>query len=127
MPKKTTGGTRARKSASKGASHAKGEPRPRQNVEDKLDSFADRFSKAMTDGVKKMEEAFDHGMRAIKDNPNLDTGKVKGFFTSSTGGAILVIIGFLWFFYAVGLFDKWIIPVLVMVLGFYIMYRYRKP
>lgn len=98
----------------------------KRNVEDKLDDFANRFSKVMTDGVKRMEGAFDKGMEAIRDNPNLTSGKVKGFFTSSTGGAILVVIGFIWFFYAVGLLDMPIFPILVIVLGFYLMYRYKN-
>ncbi len=98
----------------------------KKNVEDKLDDFADRFSKAVTDGAKRMEEAFDRGIKGFKENPNISSGKVKGFFTSSTGGAVLVVIGFVWFFYAVGLFDQPIVPILMIVLGFYLMRRYRN-
>jgi len=97
----------------------------KQGFEDKLDGFADRFSKAMTDGVKRMEEAFDRGMKSIKDKPELTSGKVKGFFTSSTGGAVLIIVGFVWFFYAVGLLGQPIFPILMIILGIYLMYRYR--
>jgi len=98
----------------------------KKNIEDKLDDFADRFSKAVTDGAKRMEDAFDKGIKGIKENPNITSGKVKGFFTSSTGGAVLIIIGFVWFFYTVGLFDQPIIPILMIVLGFYLMRRYRS-
>ena len=98
----------------------------KKNIEDKLDDFADRFSKTVTDGAKRMEEAFDRGIKGFKENPNISSGKVKGFFTSSTGGAVLVVIGFVWFFYAVGLFDQPIVPILMIVLGFYLMRRYRN-
>lgn len=98
----------------------------KQSVEDKLDGFADRFSKAMTDGVKRMEDAFDRGMQSLKDHPDITSGRVKGFFTSSTGGAVLVIVGFVWFFYAVGLLGQPIFPILVIILGIYLMYRYRS-
>jgi hypothetical protein len=102
-----------------------GSARTKRNVEDKLDDLADRFSKAMTEGVKRMEDAFGKGMQAVKDNPNLASGKVKGFFRSSTGGAVLVVIGFVWFFYAIGLLGQPIVPILVIILGFYLMYRYK--
>ena len=94
-------------------------------VEDRLDDFADRFSRAMSDGVKKMEDAFGKGMDNIKSNPKFQEGKVRGFFTSSAGGAILVIVGSVWFVYAVGLLSQPVIPVLVIALGAYLMYRYK--
>lgn len=98
----------------------------KKGVEDKLDDFADRFSKAMSEGVKRMEAAFDKGMKSVKENPNLTSGKVRGFFTSSTGGAVLIVIGFVWFFYTIGLFKQPIVPILMIVLGGYLMYRYRN-
>lgn len=107
-------------------SESTGEPKGKKSVEDRLDDMADRFSKVMTEGIKKMEEAFDQGMKTIRENPNLSSGRVKGFFTSSTGGAVLVLVGFVWFFYAVGLLDNAIFPILVIVVGFYLMHRYRE-
>ena len=99
-----------------------------KNVEDKLDDLATRFSKAMTDGVKRMEQAFERGMENVKSNQNIgaQTTRVKSFFKSSTGGAILIVIGFVWFFYAVGLLDNPIFPIIVIVLGFYLMQRYKN-
>lgn len=104
----------------------KGGPRSKKNVEDKLDDLADRFAKVMTDGAKRMEEVFVKGVQTIRDNPSLASGRVKGFFTSSTGGAVLVVIGFVWFFYAAGLLDEPVFPIIVIVLGLYLMYRYRE-
>ena len=97
----------------------------RKNVEEKLDDFAERFSRAMSDGVKRMESAFDRGMENLKNNPNTAPRRVGGFFTSSIGGAVLIVIGFVWFFYAVGWLDNPLFPVLVIILGFYLMRRYK--
>ena len=66
----------------------------KKGVEDRLDEFADRFSNAVGEGVKRLENAFEKGMKDIKDNPQFSKSKVRGFFTSSAGGSILVVIGF---------------------------------
>jgi len=97
----------------------------KRNVEEKLDDFADRFSKTLSEGAKRMEDAFEKGMKSLKDNPNIASGRVKGFFTSSQGGAILLVVGLIWFFYAVGLLGQPIFPIIMIVLGIYLMYRYR--
>ena len=112
---------------STGGPQSTGEPTDpsKKGVEDKLDDFADRFSKAMSESVKRMEDAFDKGVKSIKENPNLTSGRVRGFFTSSTGGALLIVVGFVWFFYTIGLFKQPIVPILMIVLGGYLMYRYR--
>ncbi len=103
----------------------KGGAQPKRGVEEKLDDVADRFSKVMTDGAKRMEEAFSKGMQGLKNHPGLGGERVRGFFTSSTGGAVLIIVGFVWFFYAVGLLGNPIFPVLMIVLGFYLMMKYK--
>ena len=112
------------------SSEAKSEPkasaRTKKNVEDKLDDLADRFSKAMTEGVKRMEDAFQAGVKNLKDNPDLKQGKIRSFFASSSGGAVLLIVGIVWFFYAVGLLDKPIFPLLFIALGIYLMLRHRS-
>jgi hypothetical protein len=64
-------------------------------------------------------------MKSIKDKPEHTSGRVKGFFRSSTGGAALIIVGFVWFFYAVGLLENPYLPIFMIILGVYLMYRYR--
>lgn len=98
----------------------------KKSFEAKLDAFADKFSHALSDGVKRMESAFEKGREEIRDNPNFSKSRVRGFFTSSAGGSILVVIGFIWLFYAVGLLDKPVFPALLIILGFYIMHRYKS-
>ena len=98
----------------------------KRNVEDRLDDIANRFSRAMSEGVKRMEGAFDKGIKSVRENPELSKAKIKGFFGSSTGGGILLIVGFVWLFYAIGLLDQPVFPILLIALGFYVLYRNRK-
>ncbi len=132
MPKESKGKTRKKESEASDTPEKEpvSEPKAEQSkskpqVEDRLDAFADRFSRAMSDGVKKMEDAFEKGMDNIKSNPKFQEGRLRGFFTSSAGGAILVIVGVVWFAYAVGLLGNWIIPLLIVALGAYLMHRYK--
>lgn len=108
------------------AGSSAGQGTGKKHFEERLDDIGDRFSRAMMDGVKRLEEAFDKGMQSLSENPDVKSGKVKGFIASSSGGTVLVVIGFVWFFYAVGLLDKPIFPILMIVLGFYLMYRDRR-
>ena len=98
----------------------------KRNVEDRLDDIANRFSRAMSECVKRMEGAFDKGIKSVRENPELSKAKIKGFFGSSTGGGILLIVGFVWLFYAIGLLDQPVFPILLIALGFYVLYRNRK-
>jgi len=96
-------------------------PPPKKGIEEKMDEIADKFSKTMSEGVKRMETAFQN----VKDDAETRK-KVKGFFTSSTGGAVLIVVGVLWFFYAVGLFNKPLFPIILIVIGAYLMFRYKS-
>ena len=132
MPKESKAKTRKKESEASDAPEEAPESEPKAekskskpHVEDRLDDFADRFSRAMSDGVKKMEDAFEKGMDNIKSNPKFQEGRLRGFFTSSAGGAILVIVGVVWFAYAVGLLSNWLIPLLIIALGAYLMHRYK--
>jgi hypothetical protein len=104
-----------------------GGTRPKRHIEDRLDDLADRFSKVMSDGARRVEDAFDKGMQSVKENPDLASGRFRSFFKSPTGGMILVIVGLVWFFYTVGLFDKPVFPILLILVGLYLMYRNKRP
>ena len=80
----------------------------------------------MGEGVKRMEGAFEKGIKSVRENPELSRAKIKGFFGSSTGGGILVIVGFVWLFYALGLLSMPLFPILVIFMGLYVLYRSRK-
>jgi hypothetical protein len=82
----------------------------------------------VTDGAKRVEDAFDKGMDNIRNNPELDEKRtrVKGFFSSSTGGLVLVIVGLVWFFSIVGWLHSPIFPIVLIVAGFYLWQKHRN-
>jgi hypothetical protein len=100
----------------------------KKSVEDRLDDVAERFSRVMSDGVKRMEGAFERGMENLKRDEAFGekTTKVTHFFQSSTGGVVLILLGFVWFFYTIGWFDSPIFPILLIVIGFFMMQKYRS-
>ena len=100
--------------------------RSRHGVEDRLDDMADRFARAVSDGVKRLEDAFDKGAEQMRERHEGGEGRIRSFFASTTGGAVLIIVGLLWFLYAVGLFDNWVLPILLVIVGIYLLQRYKS-
>lgn len=94
----------------------------KKRFEDRLDDVVDKFSKTMSDGIKRLESVFED----IKERPEVSKGKIKGLFRSSTGGSVLVIIGVVWLFYALGLLGNPIFPIILIVVGIYLMQRYKS-
>jgi hypothetical protein len=101
-----------------------GDPSPggKKEFESKLDEVADRVSRTVSEGVKRLEEAASH----IEQRPEISEGRVKKFFTSPMGGLVVTMIGVLWFFNAVGLFRSWIVALIVTGIGIYMIYRFRS-
>ena len=93
-----------------------------KGFESKLDEMADKFSKTMSEGVKRLESAFEN----IKEHPEDTKGKVKNFFKTSTGGTVVLIIGILWLFLSQGWLNHPFYPIVVIGIGIYLMYRYKK-
>jgi hypothetical protein len=105
------------------------EPRPsgpppgaKKDFEEKLDDVAEKVSQTVSEGVKRLEEA----ASKIKDRPEFTEGRVKTFFTSPMGGVVVTLIGVLWFFNAVGLFKNWVLALVVMGVGIYMIYRFKS-
>jgi hypothetical protein len=98
------------------------EPKPKDGFDEKLDEVADKVSKTMSEGVKRLESAFE----SVKDNPEETKGKVKNFFKTSTGGTVILIIGILWLFLSQGWLTFPLFPVIVIGIGIYLMYRYKS-
>lgn len=96
-------------------------PGGKKDFESRLDEIADRVSKTVSEGVKRLEEAASH-----VEHPEISEGRVKRFFTSPMGGLVITAIGILWFFNAVGLFRSWILGLIVAGIGIYMIYRFRS-
>jgi hypothetical protein len=95
-------------------------PPPKKGMEEKMDEVADKFSKTMSEGVKRMEAAFQN----IKDDAETRS-KVKGFFASSTGGVVLIVFGIVWLLHTLGFFATPVLPIILIVIGIYLMLRYK--
>ena len=93
-----------------------------KGFESKLDDMADKFSKTMSEGVKRLESAFEN----IKEHPEDTKGKVKNFFKTSTGGTVILIIGILWLFVSQGWLKHPFFPIAAIGIGIYLMIRYKK-
>jgi len=101
-----------------------GRARDRREFEEKLDGYAEKFSRAVSDGVKKLEEAFDKGKSNLR--ADLETKEEnKRISGSPRMGLILVIVGILWLLFTMGVLRQPIFPILVIILGAYFLIRRR--
>ena len=97
----------------------------KKGAEQKLDEMGEKFSKSMAEGVKRMEEAFDRSMKNLRENPKFVDSGWKGFLTSASGGMFLIVIGAAWLLVLLGVLRLWILPVILIALGFYFMLKKR--
>jgi hypothetical protein len=97
-------------------------PGARREFEEKLDEIADKVSQTVSDGVKRLEDTVSN----IQARPEINESKIKSIFTSPMGGLIVVIIGVLWFFNAVGLFDNKVLPVILIAVGIYMIAKFNS-
>jgi hypothetical protein len=94
----------------------------RRDFEDKLDGLADKFSRTMSDGVKKLEEAFDKGKGNLREDMDSENKRLSG---SPRLGVILLGLGLLWLLYALGVLSQPIFPILLIIMGVYFLVRNR--
>jgi len=99
----------------------KGEKAPK-GFEEKLDLMADRITASMSEAAKRIEEAFEKGKESLKES-KVVSEKYRNIFSTPAGGLLLVILGFAWLLYTVGAFDHPIFPLVVIIIGLYLMLR----
>jgi hypothetical protein len=99
------------------------EPNDRKDFEERLDRFADKFSRAMSDGVKKLEDAFDKGKANLRDD--IESEEKRRMSGSPRMGAILLGLGLVWLLYSLGVLAQPIFPILLIILGVYFLVRNR--
>ena len=95
-----------------------------KEFESKLDEYANRISSTVSDGVKKVEAAFEKGKENIKSDENGGEG-LKGLKGSPKMGLILVVVGILWLLHTLGVFGQPVFPILLIVAGLYFVIRNR--
>lgn len=95
-----------------------------KEFEGKLDEYANKISKAVGEGVKRVEEAFEKGKESLKSGEGEEGGvrKLKG---SPRSGVILIGVGIVWLLYIAGLFEQPVFPILLIILGIYFIARNR--
>jgi hypothetical protein len=94
-----------------------------RDFEGKLDEYANKISQAVSDGVKRVEEAFERG----KENLRSESGeggarRMKG---SPRSGIVMIGVGIVWLLYIAGLFEHVVFPILLIILGIYYVVRNR--
>ena len=93
-----------------------------KEFEDKLDKYAEKLSSVVSDGITRMETLYDQTKENLKsDKPA--TEKIKGLGEHPKIGHILIGLGIVWFLFTLHVFDNWIFPVLLIVLGVVIVLR----
>jgi hypothetical protein len=95
-----------------------------RDFDSKLNEYADKISNAVSDGVKRLEKAFEterNKMRAAEGAPEgtRETGRSPRF------GFILVAIGILWLLYTLGVFAQPVLPILLIIAGVYFVAKTR--
>lgn len=109
--------------------------------EERLDRAADRVSRAVTEGVHVLEDAYEKGKETLKDEfdgrrttgdttagttatpPAPATGQRPAARGSSRLGLVLVGLGIVWLLNSLGILDQPVFPILLIVLGVYFIAR----
>jgi hypothetical protein len=95
-----------------------------KEFEQRLDGYADKMAGTVTDGIKKMEDAFDKGKHNIQEDLSTE-GERRRMSGSPRFGVILVACGMVWLLYTLDLFSYTALPILLVVAGLYLILRKR--
>jgi len=111
--------------------------------EDRLDRAANRVSRAVSEGVHVLEDAYEKGKETLKEefDPRREaTPSAPGATAETSGpavtpvtkpalkgsprlGLILVGLGIVWLLNTLGILDQPVFPILLIVLGVYFIAR----
>ena len=93
-----------------------------KQFEDRLDGLADTISKTVSEGVRKVEDAFERG-RTNLDAETLGEGSNRRKIGSPRTGVVLLAIGIVWLLNSFDIFDHRIFPILMVAAGLYFIIR----
>lgn len=100
-----------------------GQAKAEKDFESRLDEYANKISQAVSDGVKRVEEAFEKGKQNLKSEGG--EGGFQALKGSPRSGIVLIGIGIVWLLYIAGLFEHVIFPILLIIIGIYFVVRNR--
>jgi hypothetical protein len=100
-----------------------GAGRDRKDFEERMDGYAERMSRVVSDGVRKLEDAFDRGKSNLKQD--IESDERRRLAGSPRLGIILLAAGLVWLLYTLGVLRQPIFPVLMIILGIYFLLRNR--
>ena len=93
-----------------------------KGFEKKLDEVTEKFSNTVSESIKRVEETFEKGKESLKSHPET-TSRWKHLAISPSGGMIIVLIGILWLLYTFGVFEIKLFPILLILIGLYLIFR----
>jgi len=96
-----------------------------KDYEARMDRYAQRVTDAVSDGVKRVEEAFDKGKENLRQDIKGAQG-MEGLKGSPRMGLILVGLGIIWLFLSLGILQHPIFPIIVIAVGLYYIVRSRR-
>lgn len=83
----------------------------------RLDHYADQISRTVDKGVEKLEDAFEKGRAELRrERAQGDKGRPRR-------GVWLLVVGVAWLLYAIGALGHPLLPILVIILGIYLIVR----
>lgn len=100
-----------------------GSEKQQRDFDSRLDEYANKISQAVSDGVKRVEEAFEKGKENLRSEGG--EGGIKSLKGSPKSGIVLIGIGIVWALYIAGLFGHVIFPILLIIIGIYFVVRNR--
>ncbi len=93
------------------------------NNDNKLDDYAEKINKAVSDGISKLEAAFDKGHEDLK--AEMQSDRFQQLRQSPRMGLILLVGGVVWLLLVTDVINKPIFPILLIGFGVYLLVRNR--
>ena len=98
----------------------------RKEFDDKLDQYAEKISAVVSDGIARMEKLFEQTKENLKSETDTSTtDRIRKWGEYPKTGHILIGVGIVWLLYTLDVFDHIIFPILLIVLGAFIVLRHK--
>jgi hypothetical protein len=95
-----------------------------KEFENKLDEYAEKLSGVVSDGISRMEKLYEQTKENLKSDATT-ADKLKKIGEYPKTGHVLIGLGIVWLLYTFDVFDYKIFPILLIILGAFIVLRKR--